>query len=64
MPKAITRKYRALTDLSLRQSPDSKSPLYEQWFSWSAGTEFAPPPHMDVARALARGIMEEVKDGG
>lgn len=55
-----TKKLRALTDLSLRQSADPKSPLYEEWHEWKAGTEFDPPAHMKVDLALARRIVEEV----
>lgn len=62
MPTAKTKpqRLRALTDMSLRQSPDPKSPLYEQWHDWKAGTEFDPPEHMRVDLALKRGIVEEV----
>ena len=56
-------KYRALTALSLRQSPDPKSPLYEQWFDWAEGEEFAPPEHMKIDLALQRGVVEEVSSG-
>jgi hypothetical protein len=54
-------KYRALTGLSLRKSPDPTSPLYEQWFEWAAGEEFDAPQHLDTKRGVARGIMEQVK---
>lgn len=54
-------RYRALTDLSLRQRPDRTC---NDWHKWPRGTVFTPPPHMDVARALERGIMEPVADGG
>lgn len=57
-------KLKALTDLSLRQSSDPKSPLYERWHEWKAGTVFAPPAHMRVDKALERGIVEEVKTNG
>ena len=53
-------KYRALTDLSLRQSPDKKSPKYEQWHEWPTGIVFEPPKHMNVALSLERGIIEPV----
>lgn len=59
-------KYRALVNMSLRRSPDSASSLYEEWHDWQAGEVFEPPPHMNVERALARGIMEvmlEKKEG-
>jgi hypothetical protein len=56
-------KYRALTDLSLRQSKNPKDPKYEQWYEWPAGTVFEPPQHMNVALSLERGIVEPV-DGG
>lgn len=59
---------RALVDMGLRKSPDLASPLYGEWWDWPANTVFEPPPHLDVARALARGIVrlvtEETKDGG
>lgn len=55
------KKLRALTDLSLRQSPDPASPLYEEWFEWPQGTVFVPPAHMKVELAIQRGIAEEVK---
>lgn len=51
---------RALTDMSLRQSSDKASPLYQEWFEWPAGTVFEPPAHMNIAKALERGIAEEV----
>ena len=56
-------KYRALTDLSLRQSKNPKDPKYERWHEWPAGTVFEPPKHMNVALSLERGIIEAV-DGG
>ena len=56
-------KYRALTDLSLRQSPDKKSPKFEQWHEWPRGTVFEPPKHMNVVKALERGIIETVGGG-
>lgn len=60
----MAKRLRALIDMSLRQSPDPQSPLYEQWHDWPAGTVFTPPAHMDVARALERGIAEEVRNDG
>lgn len=56
----MTTKLRALTDLSLRKSPDPADPLYQQWHEWPAGKVFTPPAHMNVEKALARGIAEEV----
>lgn len=56
-------KYRALTDLFLRQSPDPKSPLYERWHEWKAGDVFEPPAHMRIDRCLERGIIEAVMYG-
>ena len=53
-------KYRALTDLSLRQSKNPKDPKYERWHEWPAGTVFEPPKHMDIPRCLERGIIEPV----
>lgn len=55
-----TGKVRALRDLMLRQSPDHASPLHDEWHVWPAGTEFEPPPHMDVAKAIASGKVEVV----
>lgn len=57
------KRYRALVDCSLRQSPDPASPKYEQWHEWPAGTVFDAPKHLDVKRALERGIIEEVSGG-
>ena len=54
-------KYRALTDLSLRKRPD---PTCEEWHEWKAGEVFTPPPHMDVKKALARGIIVEAGTNG
>jgi len=53
-------KYRALTDLSLRQSKNPKDPKFEQWHEWPKGTVFEPPKHMNVVKALERGIIEPV----
>lgn len=50
--------------LSLRKSPDKNSPLYLEWYSWGDGQVFEPPEHMNVDRALQRGIVEEVKGNG
>ena len=63
----MAKKYRVVAGygpLSLRQSPDKESPLYEQWFNWRDGQVFEPPKHMNVERSLARGIIEEVKGNG
>ena len=60
----MAKRYRALRDMSLRQSPDPKSPKHDEWHDWPAGTVFIPPVHMDIKKALARGIVEEVKDDG
>ena len=54
---------RAITRLSLRKSPDKGSPLWDEWHQWEAGAVFTPPAHMDVARALERGIAEVPKPG-
>ena len=55
-------KLRATTALSLRKSSDKKQDSYEEWHEWKEGETFAPPAHMDVKRALERGIVEEVKE--
>ena len=58
------KKYRVVEGfgpLGLRQSPDPKSPLYEAWFTWQDGEVFTPPAHMNMAKALARGIVVEGK---
>ncbi len=52
---------RAITRLSLRKSPDKDSPLWDEWHEWEAGAVFTPPAHMDVTRALERGIAEVSK---
>ena len=56
-------KLRAKTALGLRKSSDKKQDSYEEWHEWKEGETFTPPAHMDVKRALERGIVEEVKDG-
>ena len=62
-------KYRALYDLALRKSADPKSPLYEEWYEWPAGTVFDAPPNLNIAVGLAAGKFEpadaasEVDDG-
>ena len=62
-------RYRALTDMSLRQSADPEDPKYQEWHEWPKGKVFTAPPNLNVARALERGIMElvagktEVSDG-
>lgn len=48
--------------LGLRKSPDPKSPLYEEFYSWPDGAVFEPPPHMKVDLALKRGVVEEVEE--
>ena len=55
-------KLRAKTALGLRKSSDKKQDSYEEWHEWKEGETFAPPAHMDVKRALERGIVEEVKE--
>ncbi|HLA18301.1 MAG TPA: hypothetical protein VJ253_03180 [Dehalococcoidia bacterium] len=57
-------KLKALVDMSLRKSPDSESPQYEQWFDWPVGEIFEAPGHMNVERALQRGICEKVSKAG
>lgn len=52
-------KYRALTNLSLRKSPDPKSPLFEQWYEWPEGTVFEAPAHLNVKLGLEAGKFEE-----
>lgn len=54
------KQYRALLDLALRKSPDSTSPLYEEWFEWPAGTVFEAPAHLKVELGIASGKFEEV----
>ena len=46
--------------ISLRQSPDPASPLFDEWATWQDGEVFTPPAHMKVDLALKRGIVEEV----
>ena len=62
--KRSSSRLKALTTLSLRKSPDQKSPLYQQWHDWRKDEIFTPPEHMDVKRALERGIVKEVKGDG
>ena len=54
----MSEKYRAVVDMSLRQSADPADPKYNAWFEWPAGAVFEAPPNLNVERALARGIME------
>ena len=56
-----TAPLRALTKLSLRKSPDKKSPLWDEWHVWEKGTVFTPPPHMMVDLAIDRKIVEIAK---
>lgn len=58
------KQYKALVDMSLRKSPDPNNPFFEEWHDWKAGNTFTPPAHMDVKRALARGIIKKVKGDG
>ena len=60
----MVKRYRALADMSLRRSPDPADPKYEQWHDWKVGDMFEPPKHMNIKRALERGIMEEVTVDG
>lgn len=50
-------------DEDLEQLPEGieveRNPDYDDWLEWAAGTVFEPPAHMNVARALERGIAEE-----
>lgn len=60
---AQAKRYRALRNLALRQSPDPDSPLFEQWFEWPAGTVFEAPTHMNAKLMLASGKIEKVGRG-
>jgi len=51
---------KALSGLSLRQSPDPASPLYEQWYEWKVGDKFEPPPHLNIELGLASGKFEVI----
>lgn len=51
------------SDIRLRQSPDRSDPKYEEWFVWQAGEVFTPPAHMNVEKALARGVILPVSSG-
>jgi hypothetical protein len=44
-------KLRAIGTVSLRAG--------DEWLRWKDGEVFEPPDHMDVKRALARGIVVE-----
>ena len=55
-------KLKALTDMSLRRSPDPKNPQYEEWFDWKEGEVFDAPLHLNTAKAIARGIAEKVTE--
>lgn len=59
-----TKRYRALVDLALRKSPDPKSPLYEEWHEWPAGSEFEAPEHLKIDLGLAAGKFVEVGSAG
>lgn len=59
----MAKRYKALVDMSLRQSPDKRSAKYNEWHDWKAGQVFTPPKHLNIKRALERGIMEEVTGG-
>lgn len=48
--------------MSLRKAPTTGMPGYDEWHVWPAGMVFDAPDHMNVDRALARGIAEEVSD--
>jgi len=54
----MARQLKALTRLSLRQSADKRSKDYDKWFVWEKGNVFDPPKHLNVQRALARGIAQ------
>lgn len=56
--KGHSGQLRALSDMSLRKRPDRRC---NDWHNWKKGTVFTPPPHMDVERAIARGIAEPAK---
>ena len=55
------RKYRALSDLALRQSSKPGTPGYDLWHQWAEGEVFEAPAHMDAKRMVASGKIEEVK---
>ena len=66
----MAKKYRVapgVGPVSLRKSPDPKSPLYEEWFNWQDGAVFTPPPHLKslggvpLGECVERGVLEEVK---
>ena len=57
----MPKQYRALSDLSLRQSSKPGTPEYDLWHNWREGEEFEAPAHMDTKRMLASGKIEEVK---
>mgnify|MGYP001582528768 CR=1 FL=1 len=66
MPTTKTKRYRALTNLSLWKVPDVRPDPFDdpaQWLDWKAGDVFTPPPHMNIARCLERGVVEEVNGG-
>lgn len=53
----MKKRLKALTDLDLRARPDVTC---EDWLHWKKGEVFEPPPHFNVAKALERGIVQEV----
>jgi hypothetical protein len=59
----MPKKYRALTDLSLWKTAGKMPDPFDdpkQWWTAKAGEEFTPPGHMNIKKALERGIVEEV----
>lgn len=58
----MTRKLLALVDMGLRKSPKQGDPLWEEFYEWPAGTEFEPPAHLDIQKALARSIAAWADD--
>ena len=68
----MSMKMRALTDLSLRKSPDRTitrdgvevpNPKWDEWYQWTEGKVFTAPSHLKWKRGVERGIMEVVNDG-
>ena len=65
----MAKKYKVMQGvgpISIRQSPDPKSPLYEQWHDWQDGDVFTPPAHLKtisgltLAQCVKAGHLEEV----